>query len=108
MDRRSFLSNMSAASLASIAGATTLTAKADALEDAMSVELDKRIATPWMCSIDPHSGTRCRRYPALVSARGSAPAGYAGSADADRFLQVALRALESRSAKRAAGEEQWS
>ena len=53
MDRRSFLSNMSAASVASIAGATTLTAKADALEDAMSIELDKRIATPWMCSIDP-------------------------------------------------------
>ena len=53
MDRRSFLSNMSAASVASVAGATTLTAKADALEDAMSIELDKRIATPWMCSIDP-------------------------------------------------------
>ncbi|MFZ8957192.1 MAG: hypothetical protein ACO2ZE_09075, partial [Pseudohongiellaceae bacterium] len=53
MDRRKFLSNMSAAAAASIAGATTLSAKADALEEAMSDELDKRIATPWMCSIDP-------------------------------------------------------
>ena len=53
MDRRKFLSNMSAAAAASIAGATTLSAKADALEEAMSDELDKRVATPWMCSIDP-------------------------------------------------------
>ena len=53
MDRRSFLSNLSAATVASIAGASTLTAKADALEEAMSVELDKRIATPSFCSIDP-------------------------------------------------------
>ena len=53
MDRRKFLSNMSAAAAASIASATALSGKADALEEAMSDELDKRIATPWMCSIDP-------------------------------------------------------
>ena len=53
MNRRKFLSNISAATAASIAGATTLSAKADALEEAMSLELDKRIATPWMCNIDP-------------------------------------------------------
>ena len=53
MDRRRILSNMSAAAAASIAGATALSAKADALEEAMSDELDKRIATPWMCCIDP-------------------------------------------------------
>ena len=52
-DRRKFLSNMSAAAAASIAIATAFSAKADALEEAMSDELDKRIATPWMCSIDP-------------------------------------------------------
>ena len=46
MDRRSFLSNMSAATVASIAGAATFSEKADAIEEAMSVELDKRIATP--------------------------------------------------------------
>ena len=53
MDRRAFLSNLSTATAASIAGATTLSAKADALEEAMSVELDKRIATPWFCNIEP-------------------------------------------------------
>lgn len=53
MDRRKFLSNMSAASIASIAGAATLSQKADALEEVMSDELDKRIATPWMCNIEP-------------------------------------------------------
>ena len=53
MDRRSFLRDMSAASLASITGATSLTAKADALEEAMSAELDKRIAMPWACGIEP-------------------------------------------------------
>ncbi len=53
MDRRKFLRDMSAATAASIAGAATLSEKADALEEAMSLELDKRIATPWMCSIDP-------------------------------------------------------
>ena len=53
MDRRKVLSNISVAAAAAIAGATALSAKADALEEAMSEELDKRIATPWMCSIDP-------------------------------------------------------
>ena len=53
MDRRSFLTNMSAATVASIAGAVTLSEKADALEEAMSVELDKRIVTPSFCHIDP-------------------------------------------------------
>ena len=53
MDRRSFISNLSAATVASIAGGATLSDKADALEDAMSIELDKRIATPWFCSIEP-------------------------------------------------------
>jgi len=53
MDRRSFLNNLSAATVVSIAGGATLSDKADALEDALSVELDKRIATPWFCSIEP-------------------------------------------------------
>ena len=54
MDRRSFLSNMSATTIATIAGGATLSAKADALEDAMSIELDKRIATPdSFCNIYP-------------------------------------------------------
>lgn len=53
MDRRAFMNNFSAATLATIAGATTLSKKADALEEAMSVELDKRIATPWFCNISP-------------------------------------------------------
>ena len=53
MDRRSFLNNMSAATVATIASGSTLSQKADALEDAMSDELDKRIATPWFCNIEP-------------------------------------------------------
>ncbi|MDT8427258.1 MAG: hypothetical protein RQ757_00665 [Pseudomonadales bacterium] len=53
MDRRKFLSSMSAATIASIAGAATLSKKADALEEAMSQALDKRIATPWACNIQP-------------------------------------------------------
>ena len=53
MDRRSFLGGISAATVASIAGAATLSQKADALEDALSVELDKRIATPYFCNIEP-------------------------------------------------------
>jgi len=53
MDRRSFLKNLSATSVATIAGAATLSAKADALEDAMSLELDKQIALPKFCTIDP-------------------------------------------------------
>ncbi|MFT5499875.1 MAG: hypothetical protein ACI88G_000001, partial [Woeseiaceae bacterium] len=36
MDRRKFLNSMSAATAATIAGAATLSEKADALEDAMS------------------------------------------------------------------------
>jgi len=53
MDRRSFLNNLSAATVVSIAGGATLSDKADALEDAMSIELDKRIALPRFCTIDP-------------------------------------------------------
>ncbi len=53
MNRRSLLNDLSADSLAPVAGAGSLTAKADALEEAMSKELDKRIATPWACSIEP-------------------------------------------------------
>lgn len=53
MDRRKFLSSLSAASAATIAGATTLTAKADALEDAMSESLDKRrMKPPGLCNLD--------------------------------------------------------
>lgn len=52
MDRRKFLNTLSAATAASIAGATTLTAKADALEDAMARQLDKRRAKPGLCYID--------------------------------------------------------
>lgn len=51
MDRRTFLGRLSAATTASIAGAATLTEKADALEEAMSDELDRRVVTPWACSI---------------------------------------------------------
>ena len=53
MDRRTFLNNMSAATVASIAGSATLSQKADALEDAMSLELDKQIALPVFCTIEP-------------------------------------------------------
>ncbi len=42
MDRRNFLGSLSAASAATIAGAVTLTEKADALEDAMDDALNKR------------------------------------------------------------------
>lgn len=53
MDRRKFLSSLSAASAATIAGATTLTGKADALEDAMSERLGKRrMKPPGLCNID--------------------------------------------------------
>ena len=53
MDRRKFLSNISAATAATIAGATTLSAKADALEDAMSANLGKRRQKPpGLCYID--------------------------------------------------------
>jgi len=41
---------MSAATVASIAGGATLSQKADALEDAMSLELDKQIAMPMLAT----------------------------------------------------------
>ncbi len=53
MDRRKFLSSLSAASAATIAGAATLTAKADALEDAMGERLGKRrMKPPGLCNVD--------------------------------------------------------
>ena len=52
MDRRKFLNSLSVASVATITGAATLTEKADALEDAMSEQLDKRRAKPGHCYID--------------------------------------------------------
>ena len=52
MDRRKFLSKLSAASAATIAGAATLTGKADALEEAMDEQLNKRRAKPNSCYID--------------------------------------------------------
>lgn len=55
MDRRSFLNSLSAASLASIAAAPTLSAKADALEDAMSDSLGRTIAEPFACIIGSES-----------------------------------------------------
>jgi len=51
MDRRAFLGKLSATAAASIAGAASLTAKADALEEAMSAELDRSVATPYACNI---------------------------------------------------------
>ncbi len=52
MDRRKFLSGLSAASAATIAGAATLTQKADALEEAMDEALNKRRAKPKACYVD--------------------------------------------------------
>src|SRR3569832_981358 len=46
MDRRVFL-----ASAVTAAAGMTLSEKADALEQAMSKELDRKISTPWMCNI---------------------------------------------------------
>lgn len=51
MDRRTFLNSLSAASVATIAAAPTLSAKADALEDAMSDSLGRTIAEPFACVI---------------------------------------------------------
>jgi len=52
MDRRKFLNTLSAGAAASIAGATTLTAKADALEEAMEEVIEaKRRARPGFCFI---------------------------------------------------------
>jgi hypothetical protein len=56
MDRRSFLSNLGVAATASIAGAATLTEKADALEHAMSEALDRRVVTPYACNIGGDDG----------------------------------------------------
>ena len=52
MDRRKFLNTMSATAAASIAGASTLSAKADTLEDEMARQLDKRRAKPGLCYVD--------------------------------------------------------
>jgi hypothetical protein len=55
MDRRSFLNSLSAASLASITAATSLSAKADALEQAMSDSIGRTIAEPFACIIGSES-----------------------------------------------------
>ena len=52
MDRRKFLSSLSVASVAANTGATTLTEKADALENAMDDALNKRRSKPNACYID--------------------------------------------------------
>jgi len=52
MDRRKFLNSLSAASLATVAGATTLTQKADALEEVMDEALNKRRSKPKACFVD--------------------------------------------------------
>ncbi|MEQ8204813.1 MAG: hypothetical protein RIA65_01455, partial [Woeseia sp.] len=49
--RRSFLNNLGVAATAAIGSATTMVGKADALEQAMSDELDRRVATPFACNI---------------------------------------------------------
>jgi hypothetical protein len=51
MDRRSFLGSLSAASVASIAAAATLSEKADALEQAMSESLSRTVVEPFACDI---------------------------------------------------------
>lgn len=48
MDRRIFLTGAATAAAASM----TLSEKADALEAAMSKDLDRKIREPWMCDID--------------------------------------------------------
>ena len=52
MDRRKFLNNLSVAAAASIAGASTLSAKADMLEDEMARQLEKKRGKPGLCHID--------------------------------------------------------
>ena len=53
MDRRKFLNNLSVTAVASIAGATTLSAKADALEDALEDSLEEKFRIkPSHCYID--------------------------------------------------------
>lgn len=51
MDRRAFLNSLGATATASIAAATTLSGKADALEQAMSTELDRRVVRPYACNV---------------------------------------------------------
>jgi hypothetical protein len=51
LDRRTFLNSLSAASVASIAAATTLSGKADALEAAMSDALSRDVVEPFACRI---------------------------------------------------------
>lgn len=58
MDRRSFLNNLSVAATAAIGSATTMVGKADALEQAMSDELDRRVVTPFACNIGADRGER--------------------------------------------------
>lgn len=52
MDRRSFLNSLGTSAVAGVAAATTLSGKADALEEAMSDELDRRVARPFACTIE--------------------------------------------------------
>lgn len=54
MDRRKFLNNLSVTAAASIAGAATLSGKADALEEAMEASLEEkyRRAKPGHCFVD--------------------------------------------------------
>ena len=55
----------------------------------MSDELDKRIATPWFCNIEPTPEPVAKDVPSLASIRRSPIAYYAGSADIDRlFVEV--------------------
>ena len=57
MDRRDFLRAATTAAAASVAAATTLSAKADALEHAMMEELDRRVAEPSMfCHVGEELG----------------------------------------------------
>ena len=65
MDRRTFLNTLSASAAATIATAPTLSAKADALEDAMEASIEKRRAKPGHCFIGeerPYSRDDKRPY----------------------------------------------
>lgn len=52
MDRRTFLNSLGAGATASIAAAATLSGKADALEEAMSAALDRRVVRPYACNVE--------------------------------------------------------
>lgn len=67
MDRRTFLSRAAVAAGAALTGAPTLSARAEALEDAMAAELDRQVATPWGCDIGDGSlvGSRDPKAPYL-------------------------------------------